>query len=104
MNQWLRSGLGRYALLSALLFLAAGCNGGGGTSSDGFSAMSSDTTALSSLSVPTEETFGSSSTSESSGTEVAQVHNPEPASMALMGLGLLGAAWSKKRNRKVKRG
>ena len=32
------------------------------------------------------------------------VHNPEPASMALMGLGLLGAAWSRRKNRKINRG
>jgi len=84
-----------------LLLLLAGCNSGGmdlggGSSSDEPVVLSSllDNTTSSDLGSGNETTSGSGD-----GITVARVHNPEPATMLLWGMGLAGAALLKRKRK-----
>jgi hypothetical protein len=86
-----------------LLLLLAGCNSGG--MNLGGDSSSDEPIVLSSLSDTSSSDFGLGSGNETSGSGgdgvvVAQIHNPEPATMLLWGAGLLGAAISRKRRNK----
>jgi hypothetical protein len=100
----------RLALFAFLLFLVAGCKGGGGLSGD------NSVPALTTLSFSSGDTFGGSDSSgdagssgdadasggsddssDDGGVTVAKVHNPEPGSMILLGIGLAGLARLRRR-------
>lgn len=82
----MRTHLCRALLLLFVVAAVSGCTGGGGGGSTTSALSTSQDVSLSAFSgeVP------------SSGEEVALVHNPEPASMILFGLGALGLLRRKK--------
>jgi hypothetical protein len=66
-------------LLAGVMMMAAGCDSGG--MADGPQSFDSSAYAA---------PFDGGSDEGDTTTEIAKVHNPEPASMALFGLGLFG--------------
>ena len=96
-------------ILGALfLFLLAGCNGGGGNLSKGGDTFSTQSLGSDTFSAP--QSFAASPSSDGSGTtdnggttdsgiQIATVHNPEPTTMLLWSIGLLGLARSRRRKR-----
>lgn len=87
------------ALLGVVIQLtAAGCGGGGGGLSSLFGGGSGSSDALSFASSGSDVGGGGSTGSETTSiTSVATVHNPEPASAALFGGGLVALACLRRR-------
>jgi hypothetical protein len=101
MRKMMGNTVGQLALMSFLLFFAAGCKGGD-------SGLKGDDPAATSYSLPSSETFGvtsdtgtgtgtDSGTSENLSEAINTVHNPEPGSMILLGIGLAGLARLRRR-------
>lgn len=88
--------LGKLVLLCAMMICLAGCGGGGGSffSSLGDAFTSGGSSGGSSGFVSGDGGSGGG------GTQIAMVHNPEPATMLLWGAGLAGAVLLRKRKNK----
>ena len=86
--------------LLSLQLLTAGCGGGGGGLSSLFGGGGGDSGAgdvFSALISGGSDVAGGGTDSAASVTSVATVHNPEPASVALFGGGLVGLAYLRRR-------
>ena len=81
-----------FLLLSLLLPFICGCQGGGGGSGSGANGASSLSDSSSAFFFDSSDGSGSSGGSGGSsggGDSIAKIHNPEPASMLLLGSGLM---------------
>jgi hypothetical protein len=101
----MRSYLVKTFVLLFVVLVASGCTGGGSgtTVAPALSTSSSEDSTTTLFSITGNELDNSSGTSNEfvalevpSGEGVARVHNPEPASMILFGLGALGLLRRKK--------
>ncbi|MGE5280665.1 MAG: PEP-CTERM sorting domain-containing protein [Deltaproteobacteria bacterium] len=85
-NQYWR----KLAILLAMAALVAGCQGSGSSSASAGGAFIASVTTT--QQPPTNETTVSSE-------EIAVVHNPEPGSLALLGLGFAGLTLMRRKKR-----
>lgn len=89
---------------SGITLLTAGCGGGGGGGIFGFFGGGSDSGAGDFVTTLDGGTSGSSGGTTSLASDIATVHHPEPASLALFGGGLAGlAGWRRRRAKRTQK-
>ncbi len=84
----------RLFVIISLLILTAGCNQSGMNLGSGDSGAG-----VSSFSASSSPVGGADGLDSGSGEQVALVHQPEPTSMLLWGVGLAGAALARRRKK-----
>ncbi len=78
-----------FLLLSLLLPFICGCQGGGGGSGSGANGAAGLPEQSSGFISGSSDGSGSSGGGNGGGDSIAKIHNPEPASMLLLGSGLM---------------
>ena len=97
-------GLSVLVVASGIILLTAGCGGGGGGGIFSLFGGGSDSGAGDFVTTLDGGTSGSSGGTTSLASDIATVHHPEPASLALFGGGLAGlAGWRRRRAKRTQK-